>query len=185
MSYPILFGNMAAVSGGSAFVHIETISIGSDQGAVGFSTIPQTFKSLQIRLRSTNDGNANAMYYMQVNGNNSTNDWATLQSVNNSVSGTNNQQNGPAIYFGGGPGGSNLTYRQNSVIDIHDYMSYGKSKSLQIHNATMQGPSGSYMTSYTSGIIQITTPITGISFGLASGGGNIKANSKISLYGIR
>jgi hypothetical protein len=185
MSYPILFGVMASQGAELDFVHIETINITSDQGAVGFSTIPQSYKHLQIRFRSTSSGTINTKYYMQLNGNNSANDWSTLQSANNSVSGTDNQQNGPAIYFGGTPGGSNLTYRQNSVIDLFDYSLNNKYKSLAIHTGSVQSGEGSYVTSYTSGITGILEPITGIAFGLGSGGGSIKANSRISLYGVK
>jgi hypothetical protein len=186
MSYPILFGTMASQGGELDFELIQTIIRSSDEGAVDFSfPIPQRFKHLQIRLRSTSTGTLNTKYYMQINGNNSANDWSTLQSVTGTVSGTDNQQNGPAIYFGGTPGGSNLTYRQNSVIDIVDYSATNKYKAIGIHTGSVQGGTGSFTTSYTSALLGITDAITGISIGLASGGGNIKANSRISLYGIR
>lgn len=185
MGYPLLTGIFGSSGSVGTFDLLQTLTIASDTSTVGFENISQEYKHLQIRFRTASSGTLNSAFYMQVNGINTNNDWATLQSVNSTVSGTNNQQNGPAIYFGGTPGGTNLSYKQNSVIDIPDYTTYNKSKSVQIHTGTMQGGAGSYVTSYTGGLLYVLNPITSIAFGCATGGGNIKANSKISLYGIK
>jgi len=185
MGYPLLTGIFASTSETGTFDLLQTLTISSDSPSVSFNNISQEYRHLQIRLRASSSGTLNSPFYMQINGINTNNDWATLQSVNNTVTGTNNQQNGPAIYFGGTPGGTNLSYSLNSVIDIQDYNFYNKSKSIQISNAAVQGGTGSYITSYTSGLVYSLNPVTEIAFGLATGGGNIKANSKISLYGIK
>lgn len=185
MGYPLLTGIFGSSGSVGTFDLLQTLTISSDSPSVGFENISQEYRHLQVRLRAASSGTLNTTFYMQLNGTNTNNDWATLQSVNNTVSGTNNQQNGPAIYFGGTPGGTNLSYKQNSVIDIPDYTTYNKSKSIQIHTATMQGGTGSYITSYTGALAYILSPVTSLAFALGSGGGNIKANSKISLYGIK
>ena len=185
MGYPLLTGIFASTSETGTFDLLQTLTISSDSPTVGFSNISQEYRHLQIRLRASSSGTLGSLFYMQINGINTNNDWATLQSVNTTTSGTNNQQNGPAIYFGGTPGGTNLSYRLNSVIDIPDYKLYNKSKSIQIHNTSVQDGTGSFITSYTSGLVYSLVPVTDIAFGLGSGGGNIKANSKISLYGIK
>lgn len=185
MSYPILFGNMAASGASEDFVLLDTITIASATGVTGFANISQQYKHLQMRLVGNQAGTTNIKFYFQLNGT-TTNDWATFQSASGTFSGTDNQQDGPAIYFGGTPGGTNATYRLTSVIDFLDYKSRRKHKNLQIHSAAVHSGTGGFTTSYTSGLVALKSPITDISIGVAGGGGgNIMAGTKIKLYGVR
>jgi hypothetical protein len=185
MSYPILFGNMASSGLGEDFVLLDTITVSSPTASTAFSNISQDYKHLQIRLVGNQAGTTNVKFYFQINGV-TNNDWATLASYSGTFSGTDNQQDGPAVYFGGTPGGSNSTYRQTSVIDILDYKSKRKHKSLQIHSTAIHSGSGGFTTSYTSGIVTLKSPVTSIVFGVAGGGGgDIMNGTKLRLYGVK
>ena len=134
---PLLFGNTASSGLGEDFVLLDTIIVSSASPAVTFTNISQQYKHLQMRVVGNQLGTTNIKFYIQVNGTTG-NDWATFASQSGTFGGTDNQQDGPAVYFGGTPGGANTTYRQTSVIDILDYKSRRKHKNLQIHSLCAQ-----------------------------------------------
>jgi hypothetical protein len=163
---------------------ISTILVGSGGASLlTFSNIQQTYKHLQVRFTGRSTLNAeydNLSFYFN-------NDTASNYSTH-SLFGT-----GPSVSSNAFTSSVRIylpsqlaagTYTSNSfsggVIDILDYASTTKNKTTKtLHGGSTSGTS---MISLASGNWRSTSAITQISFETS---GNIAANSRFSLYGIK
>jgi hypothetical protein len=177
-------GGGAAAAG--AFELISTQVLGSNTSSVTFSSIPSTYKHLQLRVvgRATSTGNATALF-VRCNG----------------VSGTSYSTHN--LYAAGG--GSGAVYAEGYTgldafyrmpipddaltanafgtvfIDFLDYSVTTKNKTLRA--LTGYAASGVYNTNLVSGAFNSTSAISSIS--LTPGAGQLKTGSRFSLYGIQ
>jgi len=163
-----------------AYELISTQVLSSTVSSVTFSSIPQTYKHLQIRAvaktNQANDGNvgmtlngvSSASYFRHTLGGNGSGAFSQAATSANFIflplaSGTN-----VANMFG------------VSVIDILDYVSTSKNKTVR----ALSGRSGdANQIQLTSGSIASTSALT--SLGFAPTSGSFVANSRFSLYGIK
>jgi hypothetical protein len=173
-------GHLAAPS---SFYNIATATGNNTSTTITFSSIPQTYKSLQIRilgsvaLGSYNNGSI----YCQFNGDstaaNYRNHWmlgdGTNASANQSV--TSRLYNGPdtpvtTSYFGAG------------IIDFIDYTSTSKNKTTRAFTGyDLNGLSTGYVV-LSSSLWMNTSAITSIS--LVAGDGNWATGTTFALYGV-
>jgi hypothetical protein len=169
-----------------SFELISTQVLGSSTSSVTFSSIPSTYKHLQLRIaaRATSTGNATALF-VRCNG----------------VSGTSYSTHN--LYAAGG--GSGAVYAEGYTgldafyrlpipddaltanafgvvfIDFLDYASTVKNKTLRATSG--YAASGVYNTNLVSGAFNSTNAITSLSFTPAAG--QLKTGSRFSLYGIQ
>jgi hypothetical protein len=177
----MLAGNPVFVD--ADFQSIETVTVGvGGQAAVTFSSIPQSFKHLQIRAITRNNG-ANTQQAFPVNFNaDSGANYAAHYLQTNPPSG---------VIAGGGVSSSiNWIYAVGSsttagifnptIIDILDYQNTNKYKTVRTFNG-WDFNSGGYI-SYASGSWRNFDAINSITFSHAS---NFSQYSQFALYGIR
>jgi len=180
------YGQFALSVAGGSYESIATVSVGSGgQSTVSFTSIPSTYKHLQVRIlgKSTTSGTSvNDMFY-QFNSDAGSNYYTHY------LNGT-----GSSVYAGAAPSlqpkgrASNcLPYAGStsifglSIIDILDYGSTSKYKtirSLSGYDANGSGYINMDSTNWNS-----TTAISSISF--TSGANNISEFSSFALYGIK
>jgi hypothetical protein len=170
----------------SDFYQIATTTLGSAQANVTFSSIPQTYTHLQIRLlgRSSRVGTADDLF-LNFNGDTSTN------YVSHSLLG-----DGATVTSGANTGGSNIRTIRNAfttssntasvftvgIIDILDYTNTNKNTTVR----TISGydSNGSGVLGLTSGYWNNTAAITEIVLKEETGA-NLVQYTSMALYGIK
>lgn len=182
---PMLGIMASAISGNlSSYESIATANGTGSSGTITFSSIPGTYKHLQIRYigRNSAGGGAFATLRMRMNGYTSTypvhrlfGDGATATSyaattevyIQDTMSMPTNTA--AADVFGAG------------VIDLLDYADTNKFTTLRALSGTDNNGSGHIM--FGSGLYQQTTAVTSIT--LEANGVNWLTNSTFALYGIK
>ena len=117
-----------------AFESIATIS-GTGVSTITFSSIPSTYKSLQIRAiaRNSSDGGTSAAgYKIRFNGT-STSDYRShyIESNGSAVSASSNLDNGIFAYRAVARSASTASSFGTSIVDIIDYASTSKLKTVR------------------------------------------------------
>lgn len=164
---------------------IQTVTVGGGGSAtVTFSSIPSTYKHLQIRgiAQSTNNVNPPDNGLMQLNGdsgNNYARHWLSGNGATTPVTGVASTS---FIEFGYLNGGTTATSYSGFVIDLLDYASTNKYKTVRLLSGYDRNGSG--FIRLASGLWQNTAAVTSISFS-SSGGNNIAQYSSFALYGIK
>ena len=183
---PILgiFASQGRVS--NSYESIQTYTLGSSQASVTFSSIPSTYKHLQVRIISRTDRSANEFdgsnirfnsdsgsnyAYHRLFGDGST---VTSDSFSTQTSG----------YVGTTMGGGGITNAFScAIIDVLDYANTNKNKTVRtLSGRDNNASSGSI--NFASSLWMNTSAITSITI-LTSVGPNFVANSSFALYGIR
>ena len=176
------FWDQSAVVITNAFESIETISASGLTGSITFSSIPQTYKHLQIRSLSAGDLNTNVR--MRFNGDSGSNySYHGLQSgtgygsqvytnygINQSSIMLFDQQLGGADYF-------NAT-----ICDINDYSSTVKNKSTATQSGVAPNSSNFFLY-FESGLWRSNAAITSINIFPTSQ--SFRDGSTFALYGIK
>jgi hypothetical protein len=190
---PIPLGILAVAGAGGApltddYELIQTVE-GQNTTTVEFTSIPQTYKHLQIRhsIRSGQSGTA-IQFRMRFNGVTTGTSYSSHSlfgngsSVSWDVNTSSNYMN-----VGWATGSSGGTGHGAGVIDILDYALTNKNKTVRSLGGATTG-SGSQV-GMISALSMSTSAITSISFATITNGELLFANGagtcKISLYGIR
>jgi hypothetical protein len=174
-----------AAAAGPAFESIATATSSGSSATLTFSSIPSTYSSLQIRFISKPASSGGAIR-MQMNGITTNTYWyhyligvGTAAAAGSSGSATNgifvmdNLTAPVADIFGVG------------IIDIHDYASTTKLKTIRSLSGTNDNTSGNGdEIQLWSGINGATTAVSSITFANTSGQ-NFASGTTFSLYGIK
>ena len=160
-----------------SYESIATVNGTGSSGTITFSSIPSTYKHLQIRTLA-NDNSGNALY-MQLNsdtGSNYTNHRLQGNGATTAAAGAGSQTEnfwvGYASYVASNYG--------VSIVDLHDYSSTSKYKTMR--SLIGYDINGGGLILLGSGLWMSTSAITSIS--IVSSGGNFTTASAFSLYGI-
>lgn len=169
-------------NGGGAMELISTQVLASTAATVTFSSIPQTYKHLQLRITNRDSGavTVNYMAYMWLNGDNAANySYHELTGSGTAVtsSATTGQPSGIAI---SSPGNSNTTgIFGSAIVDVLDYTSTSKYKTWR----SLTGAVGASKTiELNSSLWRSTAAVTSLTI-QSSGSGSV-AGSRFSLYGV-
>ena len=171
-----------AASAPGAFESIATAS-GSGVSTITFSSIPSTYKHLQIRaLNTVSDGSRWSMRFNSDTGNNYFMHYLLGNGSTASASssgGASDQING--VIHGGG----STTYPAVAVMDLIDYASTTKNKTLRLMTGTDDNGATGYNFLYLkSGLWMSTSAVTSITiFNTSSTNGS--TGSTFALYGIK
>jgi hypothetical protein len=180
---PILGIMASQISGNltspSSYESIATLSGTGSSATISFTSIPSTYKHLQIRwiaqsagapgslqVRFNGDSASNYTYH-ELTGNGSTAAAAAATPLGFIYAG---QYYGTANMFGSG------------VIDILDYQNINKNKTLRTLNGRDENGSGIVLLQSGSWM-NSSTAISSIT--LTGNGGNIATNSSFALYGVK
>jgi hypothetical protein len=176
----IPLGILAAsgAGGGGSFESIATITAGVADATVSFTSIPSTYKHLQIRY-SVNEGTGGGITNAYIRFNGVTSGYATHRLEGNGSSAAAAGSASSSTMFGGYYAGTANNYGA-AIIDIHDYASTTKNKTMRIFNGVDLNGSG--YVALTSGLYASTSAVTTI---LIGAGGLFTSGSVFSLYGIK
>lgn len=164
---------------------IATINVTSNTSTVSFTNIPSTYKHLQVRMSIRT-------------GRNSENGWATIE-LNNTFGLQNHALygNGSGVIGYSGdvgtgagfqiacPGATiNANYFGVAVLDILDYASTSKRKTIRILSGASTNGTGGQAAMLSSYLWGDTAAVTSIRFGGVDGGA-VVAGSTLALYGMK
>jgi hypothetical protein len=159
---------------------IQEQLIASPVATVTFSSIPQTYKHLQLRWTAKSSG-ASGSIFLTLNGATSGYAWHYLQGNGSAVSSNNGVS---ATYIGMNSGINPSTTANCFSGGIADILNYASTSV----NKTLRAMTGFYdagltpLTSVNSGFLVSTSAVTSITFAIG-GAQNFAAGSRISLYG--
>lgn len=169
----MLAGNDAYSPG--AFELISTTVLSSANSSISFTGIPNTYKHLQIRMvAKTTDLNTQA--WLRINGVSSATYSQHYLDGNGSSVSSNGTANTDRIWFAN----TNTTYFAPCIIDILDYASTTKNKSIRAFSGYINADG----VRLTSGMLVSTSAITSLTI-LNSQSNNFSVGSRFSLYGVK
>ncbi len=178
---PLILGIMASSMKGAtnSYESIATVSVGAGgQSTISFTSIPSTYKHLQIRyINTTSTTNQNLVVtFNSDTGSNYA--WHRLLGDGSSaIADASSTTTGMTI----GRSGGNSSSFAGGVFDLLDYANTSKYKTARTLYGTDQNGSG--LIFLASGLWQNTAAVTTITFTPASG--NFAQYSSFALYGIK
>lgn len=176
-----------ASSGGAAlptdYELISTTVLGSNSASVSLSSIPQTYKHLQIRLVKLNPSSVSAYLNIQMNGVTSGSYSSHLLFGNGSTVGSNAGNGSSATSIFGGTTATNATtHAAVQIIDILDYTSTSKYKTVRYLNGYANGANNGIELG--SGLFMSTSAVTSVDFSNQSSN-QFATGSRFSIYGLK
>ena len=169
----------------SSYESIQTVTLGSSQSTITFSSIPSTYKHLQLRATARDGGGANDTSSYKIVFNSDTSSTYTRHFIfgtGAAASAGFNQTTGFAFTGSIAQNGMTANTFGATVIDILDYQNTNKYKTLRNLAGTDANGSGSLI--FSSSLWQSTSAINSISLTSFSGS-NFLTNTKVALYGIK
>jgi len=172
-----------AAGGGASYESIASATGTGASGVITFSSIPATYKSLQIRgiarcdtagvaqgkIRVTANGDSSALYA-----------WHTLEKT---VTTSGISQTYIQAAEGGFPfAGHQTDYFGSIILDINNYASTTQNKTFRMFNGFVI-PADAAFVSISSGLYKSTSALTSIT--LTSSSGNWTNKVQFALYGIK
>jgi hypothetical protein len=181
------YGLFGAVAASSSFESIATATGAGNPTSITFSSIPQTYKHLQIRssARNLSGSTLGVAMYVTVNGTANSDlhrlfgdgTSATADGANSGGSGGNGY-----IDWGQAGGGTTANIYGCSIVDVIDYTSTTKNKTFRLMSGTdLNGTGRIYLNSFAW---FTTSAITSITITEPQGTGFTTASS-FALYGIK
>ena len=168
-----------------AFESIAYADGTGSSGTITFSSIPSTYQHLQIRAIMRNSAAASDASFgqMRVNGDTTTANYAWHELYGDGASVSASGANDGLPYYG-------TVVRNNAtsgivgvtIIDIHDYASTSKYKTIRVFTGNDRNGSGDIV--LWSGLWENTNAITSLDF-LAGGANNFTTATSFALYGIK
>ena len=176
-----LLNGGGAGGGGSSFESIATATGTGSSGTITFSSIPSTYKHLQIRgnFMTSNSGQ---ILYVRCNGDSGTNyAWHLLGGDGTNVYANNGTSATYMNGYGNNVGTANASYMTTAIVDIHDYASTTKNKTMRSFSGLDKNGSGEV--NLTSGLWINTNAVTSVTLTFLSG--NWTTSTTFALYGIK
>ena len=186
MPFSLGFWAAAGAGGGAAgaFEQISTTILTGNQASVSFSSIPSTYKHLQLRitLRSNTTGGSPLTLYGSINGSGAGYANHNLSGINSAVSSQSSFNDGGFVMRNLVPSNSgNAANIYNAIVmDFVDYSSTSKNKTVRwlggYSGATPAISLGSILWANTAAISSIS---------IDDPAGAAMAGSRFTLYGIK
>jgi hypothetical protein len=178
-----LIGSFATAST-SSYESIATFALSSNTATVTFSSIPSTYKHLQIRIfgkSNAGSGGPTEALVVSFNGTqvNNSNGYSHHLQGNGAAASAAADADATAAYFYNAIGRNGQFGA--SVIDVLDYADTNKNKTLRLLGGCDQNGSG--IVSLSSLVWSSTSAINSIKFD--PNGNSFVANSHLALYGIK
>jgi hypothetical protein len=183
----IIASSGGAPAAANSYESIATVTVGAGGAAnVTFSSIPSTYKHLQIRGIARPTAGTNPPYnsFMVFNSDTSANYSGHLLRGDGSSATSVSASSIAAARVAYGLASNSLSNTFNSqIIDILDYADTNKYKTVR----TLGGydVNGSGWVTFVSSLWQSTTAITSISLNVSETSGNFAQYSSFALYGIK
>lgn len=163
-----------SLGGGPDFQLISTAYGTGSSGTISFSSIPTTFKHLQIRMTALSS--SASQIRLTFNNDSGTYSRHILYGNGSSVTSTASTSSSYA-WIAAVQTGTSSTIPTAAIVDILDYTSTAKNKTLR----SFSGETGSEVSLY-SGVWVSTAAVSSLQIIL--GGGSFATTSRFSLYGV-
>ena len=177
--FGVSVGIMDAGGAGGAAGSYEPIAKLNGTGSsdtITFNSIPSTYKHLQVRFEIDTNSNG-ALLYLRCNGDTGSNYGNHYFEGNGSTVTATGFGSSDRIYF---PAESHTTYSYVGIVDIHDYASTTKNKTVRAFDGF--DANGSGQVGLMSGLWINTAAINSLTFILQT---NFQTPTVFSLYGIK
>jgi len=178
----MLAGNDAYIP--TSFDSIATATGTGSSSTITFSSIPSTYQHLQIR--GMGFGNSGGQLFLRINGDTGSNYTRhRVLGYNSSVfaSGETSQTSIRVCVDDISYASMGTLYPTVAIIDIHDYASTAKNKTVRTFGGIDSNSAGNSEIDLTSGLWLSTSAVTSISLVISAG--SFTTNSTFALYGIR
>ena len=189
MSFLLLgiLNSQAAAAGGDAYELIDTIEVsGTTTQTVTFSSIPSTFKHLEIRgVVGSSRGTNNDVMMIRLNGSTSTDytwSWLSREVSSNLASHSANRNYARVSSINGATAGA--LHFSPLLVDITDYANTSKNTTIKMRNGNCYN-SGAGANYLSSSVWQNTAAVSSVEFSLALSGFYFKVGSRLSLIGVK
>lgn len=169
----------------TSYESIATVTVGAGgSSSISFSSIPSTYKHLQIRGIGREQSGGFDQIYMQLNGDTGNNYAKHQLSGDGSTAsaGATASTNNISVSANPGPNQSSNIF-SGSVIDILDYANTNKYKTVR--SLAGVDANGSGYVWYASGLWQNTNAISSITLYPSGGGTGFVQYSSFALFGIK
>lgn len=181
-----LLGTGAAAST-TSYESIATVTVGAGgSSSITFSSIPSTYKHLQIRYIARNSTRTSATYgslVYQINGSYGAR-YHYLEGTGAAVSAGSGIPSGGEAYMLVAPGtGATSGVFGAGIIDILDYADTNKNKTIRTLSGVDNNGSGEII--FGSSMVNATTAITSFTILPTDGGTGIPQYSHFALYGVK
>jgi hypothetical protein len=188
---PIL-GTVASQFSGKSFSSFESIAsaTGTGSNAITFSSIPSTYKHLQLRCiyKSTDTTTSWVSGTITLN-NDSGNNYTDHRLFGNGTSATadggDTSSGSRPLIFGYTSSATYSNIFGVSIVDIHDYTSTTKNKTIRTFNGLDFNGSGYQGVILRSSLWVNTNAINRLDITVQGGYGNFASGSQFALYGIK
>lgn len=184
---PVLGIVASSISGNlssGAFESISTATLGSNSGVVNITSIPSTYKHLQLRIVGRHVGSigiADAIVFFNGDENaNYTKSWTFTFDGNGPYTSRGTSQNGFSMGYFANNGSSSVN--GSYVLDIIDYANTNKFKTVQYLNGAEKTSGGTTVAMHGTASWLSTAAISSIR---VTCGDSIAAGSTFALYGIK
>jgi hypothetical protein len=165
-----------------AYDALATINVSATTSSITFAGIPAGYKHLQIRLLARSDQFSEPGLRMRFNSDSGNNYAGHRLAGNGSVAYAQSFTSGNAIAnYGPGGASSGTNVFGTNIIDILDYASTSKNKTVRILSGLEMNGSGT-VAMYSGLWMNSSSPITSIYMETDN---NWVANSQFALYGIK
>lgn len=162
----------------SSFESIATATGTGSSGTITFSSIPSTYKHLQVRFKVNATGSG---YELWLTANGSTSGYTQHKLWGNGTSVYADGTTGAANDLVGWYIGTDTTYPTVGIIDLTDYASTSKTKTIR--GITGIDRNGSGYVGMTSSLWNNTSAISSLT--LTANGINFATTDVVALYGIK
>jgi len=172
------FGSLVAPSISTSYISFGSVQLASNQTSVTFSSIPATYKHLQVRIFARKDTGGNDAYGMHINGDTTNSNYAYYAFGGDGTAFVQSVLDRPDV------GSVRDNAWNTTVITIPDYTSTAKVKSYQSVSGSMSQTDGSAF--YYGTVWDNTSAINSLRFStINSGSYNFITGSVFALYGIK
>jgi hypothetical protein len=163
----------------SSYESIQTVTVGGGGSAtVSFTSIPSTYKHLQIRFTANNASNQNI--FLRFNGDTTANYARHFLYGDGSSAASGNATSDVNLSIGYTSTSANIF--GSGIVDVLDYTSTSKNKTIR--SLAGYDANGSGLSVLYSGV-WFKTPEAITSMSIFAGAGNINQYSSFALYGIK
>lgn len=166
----------------TSFESIASANGTGSSGTITFSSIPSTYKHLQIRFNIFSSAENNAMN-LRINGDTDTNYSFHQMYGDGTSTGSVGSANRDSIRIADYGVVSQFGNPTVGIIDIHDYASTTKNKVVRVFTGTDKNNAYAQGVELDSGLWRSTSAITSVTITVSSS--NFTTSSRVSLYGIK
>lgn len=169
----------------SSFESIATATGTGSSGTITFSSIPSTYKHLQIRaIVRSQEATGQTNYQFQINGDTAGNYAAHRVLGDGTTVSASGSASATSISIGAALATSTATGMMSAtIIDILDYASTSKNKTVRILSGHDSNQTFAGRVDLRSGLWMSTSAVTSLSFFFS--GQNFSTSTQFALYGIK